>query len=121
MRSGSRSSTGLLSLVTFPLVRAVLLPLAALALSCGEDAPAAPPAVPPAEGGYTWQLPAGFPGPKVPADNPMSADKVELGRRLFYDRRLSGNGTSSCGSCHDQKRAFTDGLGVALGDRKSVV
>jgi cytochrome c peroxidase len=120
MRSGSPTSAGLLSFLTCPLARAVLLPLAALALSCGEDDPVAPPAAPPAEGGYTWQLPAGFPGPKVPADNPMSVDKVELGRRLFYDRRLSGNGTFSCGSCHDQKRAFTDGLGVALGSTGEV-
>lgn len=43
--------------------------------------------------GWTWELPAGFPVPRVPADNPMSAAKVELGRFLFYDKRLSGNGT----------------------------
>lgn len=45
----------------------------------------------------------------------MNAAKVALGRRLFYDKRLSGNGTSSCGSCHEQKRAFTDGLATAVG------
>jgi cytochrome c peroxidase len=58
---------------------------------------------------YTWDLPAGFPKPRVPDDNPMTAEKVELGRYLFYDRRLSSNGTQSCASCHVQSLAFTDG------------
>ncbi|WP_437522806.1 MbnH family di-heme enzyme [Sorangium sp. So ce726] len=64
---------------------------------------------------YAWGLPTGFPVPKVPEDNPMSSAKVELGRRLFYDVRLSGNGTYSCGSCHRQELAFTDGLANAEG------
>jgi cytochrome c peroxidase len=58
---------------------------------------------------WSWQLPAYVPEPRVPADNPMSGIKVELGRRLFYDLRLSGNGTLACASCHIQSRAFTDG------------
>ncbi|WP_437827571.1 MbnH family di-heme enzyme [Sorangium sp. So ce1153] len=66
-------------------------------------------------GVYDWGLPPGFPVPKVPEGNPMSAAKVELGRRLFYDRRLSGNGTYSCGSCHAQELAFSDGLACAKG------
>jgi cytochrome c peroxidase len=45
----------------------------------------------------------------------MSAAKVALGRYLFYDTRLSGNGTQSCGSCHMQERAFTDGRPTSLG------
>lgn len=45
----------------------------------------------------------------------MSAAKVRFGRRLFYDTRLSGNGTFSCASCHRQRLAFTDGLAHALG------
>lgn len=64
---------------------------------------------------YPWNLPLGFPTPLVPAENPMSAVKVELGRRLFYDTRLSGNQTMSCASCHEQARAFTDGDVVAIG------
>jgi cytochrome c peroxidase len=67
------------------------------------------------DGGWTWSLPAGFPVPAVPADNPMSAAKVELGRFLFYDARLSGNGTQACASCHQQSKAFTDGLAVSIG------
>ncbi len=54
-------------------------------------------------------LPAGFPAPRVPEDNPLTAEKVALGRHLFYDERLSGNATQSCASCHRQELAFTDG------------
>jgi cytochrome c peroxidase len=61
-------------------------------------------------GEYRWQLPAGFPEPAVPADNPMSDAKVELGAKLFGDPRLSVTGLHSCRSCHSPERAFTDGL-----------
>lgn len=64
---------------------------------------------------YHWRLPEGVPPPPVPADNPMSDAKVELGRRLFSDSRLSFNGTTSCASCHDPARAFTDGRPRAIG------
>ncbi|MCH7664363.1 MAG: di-heme enzyme [Acidobacteria bacterium] len=64
---------------------------------------------------FPWQLPAGFPEPEVPQNNPMSAAKVRLGRHLFYDRRLSGTGHFSCASCHRQELAFTDGRGRAIG------
>ena len=64
---------------------------------------------------YNWSLPTGFPVPYVPEDNPMTAAKVELGRYLFYDTRLSGNNTMSCASCHHQDKAFTDGLTVPVG------
>lgn len=69
----------------------------------------------PGVGSWRWELPAHFPVPKVPESNPMSEAKVDLGRHLFYDRRLSGNGTQSCASCHHQDKAFTDGLGTAIG------
>lgn len=68
-----------------------------------------------ATGSWTWSLPAFFPEPRVPADNPMSAEKVELGRFLFHDRRLSGNGRQSCAGCHRQALAFTDGREQPLG------
>jgi cytochrome c peroxidase len=64
---------------------------------------------------YRWNIPDWAPPPAVPGDNPMNASKVELGRRLFYDRRLSINGTISCASCHQQDRAFTDGNRVSVG------
>ena len=69
----------------------------------------------PGAGQWRWELPAHFPVPKVPESNPMSEAKVDLGRHLFYDRRLSGNVTQSCASCHHQDKAFTDGLGTAIG------
>jgi cytochrome c peroxidase len=64
---------------------------------------------------FVWHLPRGVPRPRVPADNPMTEAKVRLGRRLFYDTRLSGNATYSCASCHQQKLGFTDGRPHALG------
>src|SRR5690606_31712049 len=72
------------------------------------------------EGGFVWDLPDGFPEPRVPADNPMSDAKVELGRHLFYDVRLSGNETQSCASCHLQELAFTDGLPRGVGSTGQV-
>jgi len=64
---------------------------------------------------YVWHLPEGYPPPVVPADNPMYASRVALGRWLFYDRRLSGNGTMSCSTCHLQSLAFTDGRPTSIG------
>ncbi len=64
---------------------------------------------------YDWQLPEGFPVPRVPPDNPMTQEKVELGRRLFYDPRLSRDGTVSCSGCHQPELAFTDGRSHAVG------
>lgn len=71
-------------------------------------------------GDYAWNLPPHFPAPRVPEDNPMTPEKVELGRRLFYDTRLSGNETQSCASCHDQAAAFTDGLPRGVGSTGDV-
>ena len=64
---------------------------------------------------FATRLPLGLPSPLVPPDNPISEEKVQLGRRLFYDTRLSGNGSYSCASCHQQARAFTDGRAQAVG------
>jgi cytochrome c peroxidase len=51
----------------------------------------------------------------VPADNPLTADKAALGERLFFDGRLSVDGTVACSTCHDPARAFTDGRAVSIG------
>jgi cytochrome c peroxidase len=64
---------------------------------------------------FADRLPRWFPVPKVPADNPLTEEKVELGRHLFYEPMLSGNSTYSCASCHQQSLAFTDGLPQAIG------
>lgn len=65
--------------------------------------------------GYRWNLPAWVPPPVVPADNPMTVAKVELGRHLFYDVRLSADSSLSCASCHHQDKAFTDGKALSVG------
>jgi cytochrome c peroxidase len=80
--------------------------LAAASLACIAAAPA-----------YRWGLPKGATPPPVPADNPMSAAKVELGRRLFYDADLSIDGTLSCASCHEQHRGFAEGNATHPGVR----
>lgn len=64
---------------------------------------------------YVWHLPRGFPTPFVPPGNPMSDAKVALGKRLFFEPRLSVTGKYSCASCHDPARSFTDGRPVAIG------
>jgi cytochrome c peroxidase len=69
----------------------------------------------PGETGYHWSLPPGFPNPIVPSDNPMSVQKVELGRKLFREQHLSATGTYACISCHRPALAYTDGRARALG------
>jgi len=51
----------------------------------------------------------------LPEANPLTRESVELGRRLFYDTRLSGNNQVSCATCHVQDLAFTDGRRTAIG------
>ncbi len=50
----------------------------------------------------------------VPEQNPQTPEKIELGKKLFFDRRLSGDGTMNCATCHDPDHAFTDGLDISL-------
>ncbi|OAI15931.1 cytochrome-c peroxidase [Methylomonas lenta] len=57
----------------------------------------------------------GLPALIIPADNPQTADKIALGQRLFNDKRLSGDGSISCASCHQEAKAFSDGLPLAKG------
>jgi cytochrome c peroxidase len=84
-----------------------MLACAAFATAHADGAVEVPP--------YQWRLPPGFPPPLLPPDNPMSDAKVALGKRLFYDARLSSTGTYSCGSCHRPELAFTDGRPRAIG------
>lgn len=51
----------------------------------------------------------------VPEENQLTVEKIDLGRRLFNDRRLSRDGTIVCASCHDPERAFSDGRATAVG------
>ena len=51
----------------------------------------------------------------VPADNPQTPEKIALGEKLFFDGRLSADGTVACSTCHDPAHAFTDGRAVSIG------
>lgn len=90
-----------------------ILPFLVLAMAacCAAIAPAR------TEDGYRWRIPAWLPPPLVPSDNVMSDAKVELGRRLFFDRRLSADESQSCASCHEPARAFSDGRTTPSGIR----
>lgn len=90
-------------------VRNLGLTLVVGAAACGSTEPG------PATPDSALFVPRGFPEPVVPADNAVTAEKIELGRFLFYDERLSANGTQSCGSCHRQDLAFSDGRELPLG------
>jgi cytochrome c peroxidase len=72
------------------------------------------------------QIPEGFPALPVPVDNPLSSARRELGRSLFYEKKLSRDGSLACASCHMQQFAFTDagkavsrGIGGEAGTRNS--
>lgn len=70
----------------------------------------------PAADGWAWKLPAGLTdAPIVPTDNPMGAEKVALGHKLFMDKRLSADGSRSCYSCHQNQHGAADGRKTALG------
>lgn len=64
---------------------------------------------------YRFVLPSYFPQPALPADNPLTDQGVELGRRLFFDSLLSVNESQSCASCHQPRAAFSDGKAVSAG------
>jgi cytochrome c peroxidase len=51
----------------------------------------------------------------IPEENPLTREKIALGRKLFFDKRLSRDSTVACATCHNPKRAFTDGRPVAVG------
>ena len=79
----------------------LLLPILLVA-GCSDpvvDPPVAEPLV---------TVPRGFPALPVPAGNTLTAERIELGKRLFFDRRLSRTEEISCGSCHLQENAFAE-------------
>ncbi|HEV3332075.1 MAG TPA: cytochrome c peroxidase [Bryobacteraceae bacterium] len=79
---------------------AILLPAAWLAAFAGDNKP---------------REPLGLPSIEWPKDNRYSAAKAELGRVLYYDKRISADETISCATCHEPKYAFTDGAAVSTG------
>ena len=67
------------------------------------------------------RIPAALQLPAIPENNPPTSAKLKLGRRLFYDVRLSGNQTQACSSCHDQRLAFADGQKTPTGSTGHVL
>src|SRR5579885_3174299 len=71
------------------------------------------------------KAPLGLPPVPIPADNPPTAETIELGRRLYYDPILSSDGSVSCATCHDPEHGFADpkpvstGVGGKTGTRNS--
>jgi cytochrome c peroxidase len=64
---------------------------------------------------YEFKMSATFPIPDLPRDNPLTVERVELGRVLFFDKRISINDRQSCADCHSPGKAFTDGRRTARG------
>jgi cytochrome c peroxidase len=89
--------------VRFVLIFAALVPLAAAAAD--KD---------------PLKLPLGLKPVPVPADNPLTPEKVELGKQLYFDPRLSCDDTVSCASCHDPKKGWSNGTPFATGVRSQV-
>jgi cytochrome c peroxidase len=75
---------------------------------------------------YVLDEPSHFPKMVIPVDNPLTVAGVQLGRRLFYEKRLSANNTLSCAGCHSPKESFSDknqfsrGIDGQVGKRNSM-
>jgi cytochrome c peroxidase len=82
-----------------------------LFFSCSHD----PKLVNPAATPYDLSYPSYLGAPKIPSDNPTTVEGVLLGRKLFYEVKLSGDNTMSCGSCHKQQYAFGDTSAFSIG------
>jgi cytochrome c peroxidase len=64
---------------------------------------------------FEFQMSATFPIPDLPRDNPLLVERVGLGEKLFFEKRISINDQQSCADCHVPEKAFTDGLKIARG------
>ncbi|MFN0085053.1 MAG: cytochrome-c peroxidase [Blastocatellia bacterium] len=85
-----------------------------IAVSCGTRAREEAPARPVGEA-VSIPAPPGLPPAPIPEGNPPTAEAIALGRRLFYEQRLSSDETLSCAGCHRPDAFFADGLAVAKG------
>jgi len=87
-----------------------------LALAPGQ-APPLPQAGPLAEPRSQDQVgfPAALTASVIPPGSPLTPATVALGEKLFFDSRLSGDGTVACATCHDPARAFADGRPASVG------
>jgi len=105
-------------------VRVVLVSvLAAATLTTGWQRAAIPQVLPIPKAGPLAQpksmhqvgVPAAATRAAIPPDNPQTPEKIALGQKLFFDGRLSADGTVACSTCHDPARAFTDGRPTSVG------
>lgn len=117
----------------------MILAICCLPLGCGPQAPADDPApssnpAPSTDPTTTVtepdaptevlaalpEIPLGLPELKIPEDNPMTAEKVELGKLLYFDKRLSADGTISCATCHDPKMGWAEHKKTSTGIKEQV-
>lgn len=69
---------------------------------------------------FDFSLPAGLKRMRIPRDNPLTEEKIQLGKQLYFDPRLSVDNTVSCATCHDPKRGWSNGERFATGVRGQV-
>ncbi|MBL0052738.1 MAG: cytochrome-c peroxidase [Bacteroidetes bacterium] len=89
----------------------MLLLLSIFIVACQKD----PAIEEPEDEVITLQVPKGFPYPKIPDDNQPTRNRIDLGKKIFFDPILSRDSTISCGSCHLTDKKFTDGLQFSVG------
>lgn len=106
MRHASRAAVLFASVFTAAAAMAAPLEVGGLVLEAGHPSLA------------DWALPA---TPPHPADNAPTPARVELGKKLFFDPRLSGDGNMSCGTCHNPLFGWSDGLPTAKGVKSQVL
>lgn len=106
-RAGSRAEPHARSRIIGAIVACSMF--AGAAMAAGPKEATRVPA--PTAADLAWRLPE----VKAPADNATTPARVELGRTLFFDPRLSGNGTVSCASCHHPSLGWADGLRTGVG------
>lgn len=87
-----------------------------------QTAPAAEVQSTPAPQGTPFEVkvPLGLPPLPIPEDNPMTVEKIELGKMLYFDKRVSADGTVSCATCHDPKMAWAEHLPTSKGIHEQV-
>lgn len=90
----------------------LMLVIGILLSACGKPDPPETPAPAPPGGWsptpYDLEIPQNMPPMIIPADNPLTVEGVKLGRHLFWEKRLSGDNTMSCGTCHAPENAFAE-------------
>ncbi len=92
-----------------PYLCALAFVLPFILFACGGEPPVGVEPEP------AWPQFPSYEAMRIPADNPMTVAKVELGKQLYYDPRLSGDGERSCYGCHLQEHGLTDGKPLAVG------